>query len=174
MPGPRTGKRARYGHWLPALLLLTTCSGTTLAAGIVVIGQTGTSQAPVDRSHLRNIFRRQLRVSPQGQVLVPVNLPASHPLRQAFTRIVLKHSPESMREYWNEQYFHGISPPYVLASQEAVIRFVSQTPGAIGYILECRIDARVQVLLRVPIPPGLQDALDEHCPSPARRPSATP
>jgi ABC-type phosphate transport system substrate-binding protein len=34
----------------------------------------------------------------------------------------------------------------VLASDEAVIRFVSSTPGAIGYVSNCLADRRVKVI----------------------------
>jgi hypothetical protein len=44
------------------------------------------------------------------------------------------------------QYFQGITPPHVLSSEEAMLRFVASTAGAIGYALPCHIDERVQVL----------------------------
>jgi ABC-type phosphate transport system substrate-binding protein len=34
-----------------------------------------------------------------------------------------------------------------LSSQEAVLRFVAQTPGAVGYVSYCVVDARVKVAL---------------------------
>jgi hypothetical protein len=37
--------------------------------------------------------------------------------------------------YWNQRYFEaGEFPPATLASQEAVLRFVSKNPNAIGYV----------------------------------------
>jgi hypothetical protein len=46
-------------------------------------------------------------------------------------------------------YFHGVLPPYVLASEEAVILFVSATPGAIGYVSACIPEHGVDVVLLV-------------------------
>jgi len=149
---------------LAALLPVSVCTSTAQAADIVIISQTDTPMAQLKQADLINIFRRKQRVSEWGQVLVPVNLPAMHPLRQAFTRIVLGRNPESMQDYWNQQYFHGISPPYVLASQEAVIRFVSKTPGAIAYVLECRVDSRTRVLLRLQVPADMQASFAKLCP----------
>jgi ABC-type phosphate transport system substrate-binding protein len=93
------------------------------------------------------IFRRKKLFWNDGTRVAPVNLQASNPLRQAFSRVVLGASPEDMERYWNDMYFHGISPPFVLSSQEAVLRFVAQTPGAIGYVSYCAVDARVRVAL---------------------------
>jgi hypothetical protein len=58
-----------------------------------------------------------------------------------------------MERYWNEQYFKGISPPFVLSSMEAVRRFVASTPGAIGYVLDCQDEEGVDLLLEIPLSP---------------------
>lgn len=150
--GPRSG-RYLYGFLLG--LMLSLGSAWTLAADLVIIANPGLEKGVINRSDLGNIFRRKLRLTATGQVLVPVNLPVSHPLRQAFTHQILGRSPQSMLDYWNEAYFHGTSPPYVLASQEAVIRFVSHTPGAVGYVLDCHLDKRVESLFRLPLPAAL-------------------
>ena len=93
------------------------------------------------------IFRRKKLFWNEGTRVAPVNLQASHPLRQTFSRVVLGSPPEELERYWNDMYFHGISPPFVLASEEAVLRFVAQTPGAIGYVSYCDVDARVKIAL---------------------------
>lgn len=99
---------------------------------------------------LRLIFNRKSLVDGAGRHWVPVNLPASHPLRRTFSQTVFEALPEDLEEYWNAQYFHGINPPEVLASEEAVLRFVAATPGAVGYVRATLADRRVKVLLRLP------------------------
>ncbi len=104
--------------------------------------------------HVRNLkkddlmllFKRKKLFWADGIKAQPVNLPASHPLRRSFSQVVLGHTPEELEKYWNDLYFHGISPPYVLASDEAVLRFVAETPGAIGYVPFCSADSRVAVV----------------------------
>jgi len=103
----------------------------------------------MDRAVLARIYRRQTRLSRTRKPISPVNLPASHPLRRAFSKSLFGRWPKEMSGFWTRSYFQGISPPYVLQSQEAVLRFVSHTPGAIGYVAECRIDGRVKTLLRI-------------------------
>jgi len=138
------------------LALLVVLAGGTAraeappATGIAVIGAPGLDLARLDRAAVASIFRRKLRTLPAGDRLVPVNLPASDPLRTAFSIAVFELEPAAMDAYWNERYFHGVSPPHVLASVEAVLRFVATTPGAIGYVPACAVDGRVRVLMTLP------------------------
>jgi hypothetical protein len=43
-------------------------------------------------------------------------------------------------------YFHGVLPPHVLESEEAVVLFVNSTPGAIGYISFCPPNLRAKIV----------------------------
>ena len=54
-----------------------------------------------------------------------------------------------MEDYWNQLYFQGVLPPYVVASEEAVLRFVARTPHAIGYLDACAVDDSVRVLFLI-------------------------
>jgi ABC-type phosphate transport system substrate-binding protein len=86
----------------------------------------------------------------QGGVRIhPVNLQAEHPLRLSFSKAVLGSPPSEQTTYWNGVYFHGISPPYTVQSDEAVLRYVTNTKGAIGYVDACKVDGRVKPLLWV-------------------------
>ena len=114
-------------------------------------------------SEIAAIYRRKIRIDSRGQTLAPVNLPGSDLLRIAFSRALFNQEPESLQDYWNEQYFHGISPPYVLASEEAVIRFVSTTAGAIGYVRSCIVDKRVHSIAHLTIPAGARFDILRRC-----------
>jgi ABC-type phosphate transport system substrate-binding protein len=116
----------------------------------VVVADVAPDKELLTREDLEGIFRRKIRFWKDGTPILPVNLPVTNPLRRAFSRLVLGAPPEALESYWNEQYFHGVSPPYVLASEEAVLRFVATTPGAIGYINAARVDGSVHVLLYLP------------------------
>lgn len=117
---------------------------------LLVITGIDMPKANLNRKQLENIFLRKSLINSNGIGWIPLNLPPDNPLRIAFSETLLKLPPHNLEAYWNEQYFNGISPPHVLASEEAVIRFVSTTPGAIGYILPCHLDKRVQVLVNLP------------------------
>jgi ABC-type phosphate transport system substrate-binding protein len=133
---------------------------TTLA--VVVAGNQAQAVTPAE---LALIYRRKKLFWSSGARINPVNLQASDPLRQLFSRAILGQSPAEMQAYWNTMYFNGISPPHVLASPEAVLRFVAQTPGAIGYVPFCEADARVTVVLALTASgPISESAASSACP----------
>ena len=114
---------------------------------IAVIMAPGVARPALSRDDLALIFKRKKHFWADGQRIQPVNLVASHPLRLAFSQQVFGRGPEELDDYWRSLYFHGELPPYVLASEEAVIRFVLSTPGAIGYVSHCLADHRVSVVM---------------------------
>ena len=119
---------------------------------IVVITAPQAPRLAFDRYTLRNVFLKKIFVDKDGQRLIPVNLPAGSPLRKAFAKQVT-HLPDAQQDdYRNRQYFQGVSPPYVLASQQAVVRFVAATPGAIGYVVSCYVDSSVRVVFELTLP----------------------
>jgi hypothetical protein len=137
-----------------------------LLAGLVLGASTLAQQAwayerpfvvitgPGDERHLSReavsqVFLRKQVFWDNGTRVQPVNLPADNPLRRAFSQVVLGHLPQELEDYWREMYFHGVLPPHVLASEEAVILFVASTPGAIGYVSTCYPDRRVSVVMAV-------------------------
>ena len=121
------------------------------APEIAVVMAPDSTGVPADQAVLADIYRGRIVVDDQGQAYVPVNLPAWHGLRRAFSRGLFASDPEDLEQYWNEQYFHGVSPPFVVESTEAVVRFVSATAGAIGYVLDCEADSRVKIVMRLPL-----------------------
>ncbi len=141
-------------------LLVLGAATTAAAASLAVVANPGLEGVPPNLRVLSRIYRRQQRISTTGSPLVPVNLPAGDPLRRVFSLALFGQPPEAMLEYWDQMYFHGISPPKVLESQAAVLRFVAATPGAIGYVAGCRTGPGVRVLLRLPLPAG---SLPEPC-----------
>ncbi len=118
---------------------------------IAVIVRASDSADTFSQEELMRIYRGKKLFWEEGTRIIPVNLAADHPCRKRFSRLVLGLLPEEMQEYWNAQYFHGISPPYVLSSEEAVLRFVTETPGAIGYLCTITATAAVKVLLLLPV-----------------------
>jgi hypothetical protein len=92
------------------------------------------------------IFWRKKLYWADGKRIQTLNYPANNSLRLQFSLSILKSTPENQTNYWNGLYFHGISPPHVVSSQEAMLRFVADTPGAIGYVDACKVDDRVKPL----------------------------
>jgi hypothetical protein len=93
------------------------------------------------------IFKRKKLAWDDGTRIQAVNLPSDHPARRMFSQRILRSTPEAQTQYWNAMYFQGVFPPHVVASPEAMLRYVADTVGAIGYVPGCRLDARVKAVL---------------------------
>lgn len=137
---------------LAALLVATlvaTAAGACAAepAGTIAVVVAKERHGDLRLEDLALIYRRKKLVWDDGSRIHPVNLPAANPLRRQFSVTVLGAEVEALEAYWNDQYFHGIAPPFVLASDEAVLRFVEQTPGAIGYLGYCAVAGRARIVL---------------------------
>jgi hypothetical protein len=117
----------------------------------------------LDRVTLRDIFLKRIVIDNAGKPLVPLNLAPDDPLRAAFSQVLLGKAPDALQRFWNERYFQGVSPPYVVRSQEAMLRFIAETPGAVGYVASCRADERVRVVAELPVPPDLAPAVEALC-----------
>lgn len=115
---------------------------------LVVVVSAANTETP-DPDDVALMFKRRKLFWDSGKRVQPVNLPPDNPLRQHFSRHVLRMSPEAQEEFWNEQYFHGVLPPHVLASAAAMRRFVADTATAIGYLSACDLDASVRPVLEV-------------------------
>ncbi|OYZ11919.1 MAG: hypothetical protein B7Y32_00035 [Methylophilales bacterium 16-45-7] len=117
---------------------------------IAVIVSNNEEIAPVNSlaaNELRLIYWRKKEYWQGGQRIQPANLHAEHPLRLLFSKTVLSNLPKAQTDYWNELYFHGIRPPRSVQSEEAMIRYVADTKGSIGYVDACHVDKRVQSIL---------------------------
>lgn len=121
-----------------------------------VIAGPGYAETRLTRESLSLIFKRKQNYWENGVRIQPVNLPPAHPLRRVFSQSVLGSAPEAMETYWREMYFHGVLPPHVLASEEAVVLFVNSTPGAIGYVSACPAEHKVNVVMAIGDVPGCQ------------------
>lgn len=136
-------------------------------AVIAVIVPASARVQTLESEVLALIYRRKKLLWDGSRRAVPVNLPADHPLRQRFSRAVLGAAPEDLEDYWNQQYFQGLLPPHVLASEAAVLRFVGGTEGAVGYMPLCEVDRSVRVLLLIDPEGGLHapgEVQDTNCP----------
>ena len=134
------------------LCLLLNCASVCRAeapAAFAVIAGADSAHAALTRNAVAQIFLHKRDYWPGGARAHPVNLPANHPLRDVFSRTILGGAPEQFENYWREMYFHGVLPPHVVASEQAMVLFVRSVPGAIGYISTCVPAQGIAVVLMV-------------------------
>ena len=128
---------------------------------------------PLDIASLLNIYLIKIFVDPRGREYIPLNLPPAHALRALFSAALFNKSAQAMQDYWNQRNFQGIAPPFVLNSLRAVMQFVAKTPGAIGYVADCHLDASVKPLLLLSVPASEHDTVAALCSDNAREATST-
>jgi ABC-type phosphate transport system substrate-binding protein len=135
-------KRARHvlAWWLVgALAALAVSASARASAGsgdaFRVIVNPDNPVTEVDRGFLRDAFLKKSNSWGSGETVRPVDLARKFPVREAFTRDVLKKTLPQLKRYWNQQIFSGKGvPPPEVDSTAAAIAYVLANPGAVGYL----------------------------------------
>ena len=100
-----------------------------------VIVDPANQTASVDRKFLADAFLKKTTRWGDGARIRPVDLPASSPVRRLFTQSVIGRSVAAVRNYWQQQVFSGRDvPPPELETDAAVVRWVLEHPGSVGYV----------------------------------------
>ena len=117
---------------------------------IAIVVGTASPIRDVTVDGLREVYLRRRRIWPDGTPSLPVNLPADHPVRRAFSRRVLGRLPEDLETYWGRLAFDGVRPPPVLQTAQAVCAYVAVESTAIGYVPASAVDAAsCRVVVRI-------------------------
>lgn len=126
---------------LGAVTLFTLLAGsaaaprTIQAQGFKIIAHSDVPVAELTSAAASNIFLKKDSKFPGGPEAVPVDQPASAPIREAFSKAVHGRPASAVVTYWQQQVFSGKdTPPATKPSDEAIVAFVKSTPGAIGYV----------------------------------------
>jgi ABC-type phosphate transport system substrate-binding protein len=95
-----------------------------------------TVRAPaLDRKFLADAFLRRATRWPDDTPILPVDLAPDARARARFSQEILARSVASVRSYWQQRIFSGQGlPPPELGNDDAVVSYVLQHPGAIGYV----------------------------------------
>lgn len=84
---------------------------------------------------LGKIFLKKQEEWPNGFAITVVDQRPDEPVRQAFSRVILKKDPAAVEAYWSKLIFSGMGiPPIKLASSAEVVTFVGRNVGSIGYV----------------------------------------
>lgn len=80
------------------------------------------------------IFLKKAVRWPDGREVVPIDQSLHSPVREAFTREVLRESILGVESYWRQQIAAGRRPPLAKGSDDEVQTSVAQNAAAIGYV----------------------------------------
>lgn len=127
-------------------VLLSGAAGVGRAEEIVVVAHPSVAKA--DRPTLLRLYTGRT-VSIGLQNVTPLNLPAGNPVRERFLKYCLEQTEEQYTGYWLVRRYVGKgAPPPELASVEDVLKYLQETPGAIGYVPLSRLPRNANVIFR--------------------------
>ena len=107
---------------------------TRASAFVVVVNDRNTASA-VSRVVVSRFFLKKAARWENGTAVLPVDLPATSPVRDAFSREVLAKSVSSIKAYWQQQIFSGRDvPPPEKSDDASVLEFVQSNASAIAYV----------------------------------------
>lgn len=134
-----------FRMFLASLLLVSGLVGAT-GDDLVVIAHPALPKT--DRITLQRLYTGRA-VSIGQQSVAPVNLPAGHPARDEFLQWVMEQNEEQYTGYWLVRRYVGKgSPPQELGSIDEVVKYVSTTPGAVGYVPSSKVPPGGNVIFR--------------------------
>lgn len=123
-----------------ALTLAMTLGGAQLAAAradasYVVVVSASNPVNSLTREQASKLFLKKAATWSDGREVAPVDQPEGSPVREAFTKAVLRKSVSAVKSYWQQQIFSGKAvPPTERSSDGEVLSFVRGNPAAIGYV----------------------------------------
>ena len=122
-------------------------SPTIEAKTLYVIGHKGSFRHQQSSEDFADYYLLKIKNNSHGQMIIPINLPINHPIRQKFSTAIFNRSPLALSEYWDRMSFRGIRPPVIQKSEQAVMLFVSRVKGAIGYVgIKPKDTSRIDIL----------------------------
>ena len=143
----RTAVHARFLTACVASWLLLQSPLDAADVRVQLIGHPARS-ATLTRADVRAIYLKRKLLWSDGQPIIPINREAGSEARELFSEGLFGQDSRRLATYWNQRYFEaGEFPPATLASEEAVVRFVSENPNAVGYVTTQHVTDSVVVLL---------------------------
>ena len=132
---------------LAGLVCLSLGSASTARAQeYTVIVNEANPVAAMPASEIAQLFLKKKTKWPSGVAVAPVDQ-SSGRIRAAFSQEVLGRDVSAVRAYWQQQIFSGRSTaPDEKPSDAAVIAFVKENLGAIGYVSSTAPTTGVKVL----------------------------
>lgn len=132
-----------------ALLLLALVVNTAdvrAADGVVVIGHASIKR--LDAPTLARIYTGRV-IEVDGVSVTAINANAGSDIRTRFLQMFLQQDEDKYTAYWTVRRYIGKgASPREMSKSSDVIRFVTSTPGAIGYIEASDLQPGLNVLLR--------------------------
>ncbi len=144
-PGTPPGNRAVGRRFVSSLILIIVLWAALPAAAVELVVNPSVTDTSLTRAKVRAIFNMRLLSWPDGTPIRVFVLKDRDPLHREFSKRVLQVFPYQLRRAWDRRVYSGVGQaPQQVDSVEEMRRRIADTPGAIGYLPEDRIDDSVR------------------------------
>jgi ABC-type phosphate transport system substrate-binding protein len=122
----------------------------TKTSAFRVIVHPSNANSSTTREFVAEAFFKRTTRWQGGETIHPVDLRPEAIARRAFSSEVLQRSVTAVRSFWQQRIFSGRDlPPPEFDTDEAVIKYVVNTPGSIGYVSSsARLERARELTLR--------------------------
>ena len=104
-------------------------------SGFKVVVNGANTMTEIEIENLSRIYLKETASWPDGSEAVPVDMASDTELRKEFSKAVHGRDAAAIKSYWQRQIFSGKGvPPMEFSSEEDLLFFVSETPGAVCYV----------------------------------------
>ncbi len=130
--------------WL-TLLSLVCSSGACLAGDVTIIANPSVKENSLSQNDIKKIFLSKKKTLEGGAVKLVIQ--EDDTIHDAFLRNFVKKSSSQFRSYYKKLIFTGRGQaPKRVANDKAMISYVANTPGAIGYVAEAADTVNVKII----------------------------
>jgi len=120
---------------LTAGMAVATVQASADQTPYVIVVNPGNMQTLLTKEELSDLLLKRKAQWNDGTPVEPVDLPPSSRLRQSLSEEVHGRSAENIASFWKQQIFSGKGvPPVEVADEAAVVSYVREHAGGIGYV----------------------------------------
>ena len=133
---------------LGAMLIAGSARAQDKAQHLAIVVNRNSSLTDISSSELAKFFRAEKSKAPDGVKVVIVMQDAGRPERDAALRDIFRMSEGEYNKYFLQATFTGAvtSAPKALSNSRAVLKFVGEATGGVGYVKGDETDSSVKVL----------------------------
>ncbi len=119
---------------LMIILVAITATEATAQSYTIIVNNANQIKS-MSPKELALVFLKKKKRWDNGSVIIPIDQKASAEVRKDFSQAVFKKKVAAIRSYWQKAIFSGMdTAPVEEESDRAVIDYVRQNKGAIGYV----------------------------------------
>lgn len=138
------GNVVRTTGALLSFLLISAIAG----AEVVVIGSPDIDPSVLSEKTIRNLYLGKTVQLDNGVRVKVVDLPSGSQVREEFYLKVIGKDTTQIKAYWAKRVFTGKgSPPETRLDEQAVVRWIGEARGRIGYVSAGAVNDSVRVLM---------------------------